>query len=80
MNIHIEANAVEGALKLANKERLANKRKWYFLQIRLGEKTVLAKGYGTSWQRIEREGVQYPTGWDLSVKDWKLQLERALVS
>ena len=66
----IEADTPQDALKQIRKLRLAHKDEWLFLEIRLGEKTFLAKTFNLSIQRIECNGIAHSDGWDLTAKQF----------
>lgn len=78
MTTDITATTVQDAVKQANKIRLAHKNTWLFLTIQVGNAIVQLKSYGTSIQRIQRDGLHHPGGWDLSATEWKQAIANAL--
>lgn len=78
MTTNIITTTVQDAVKQSNKIRLANKNAWIFLTIQVGNSIVQLKSYGTSIQRIQRNGIHHPGGWDMSATEWKKAIANAL--
>jgi hypothetical protein len=79
-NFIIKATTAEEALKACNKHRLSHKGEWVFVEVHLNDKVILLKSFDTSIQVLRLEGVTYPCGMDCSVKQWKEQINSALIA
>lgn len=78
MNTIHKSNDTEELVKLANKSRKETKNDWLFLELHKGEDVTLVKSFNTSIQILRKNGISYPSGWDLSVKDWQGAIRNAL--
>ena len=78
MNTIFESSNTEELVKLANQSRKASRNEWIFLELRKGDSVTLVKSFNTSIQIIRKDGIAYPSGWDLSVKDWQACIRHAL--
>lgn len=70
MTTIIKVDTTHEALRRIRKLRLAHKNEWLFIEIRLGEKTFLAKTFNLSIQRIQCDGIAHSDGWDLTAKQF----------
>ena len=70
MTTIIKVDTPQDALKSIRKLRLANKNKWIFLTIHLGEKTFHAKTFNLFIQRLQCDDISHPDGSDLSAKQF----------
>ena len=68
---------IEQYIKEVNTERKANKGHWVFWQNEVEGKTIQLKIFNTSIQIFRVNGIDYGSGWDLSVKDFKAKLLQA---
>lgn len=78
MNTTLKAETTEELLKLANKARRESKNAWLFLELHKGDEITFCKSFNTSIQILRKNGISYPSGWDLSVKDWQGAIRNAL--
>ena len=70
MTTIIKAETPQDALKQIREIRLTHKNEWLFIEIRLGEKTFLAKTFNRSIQRLQCDGISHSDGWDLTAKQF----------
>jgi len=81
----IKGKTKEEAIKEINKFRLANKNKWYQVELELGRHKYKMKIYNT-WAQISRKYFldtmefihDYPSGMDLKVNEFKNYLNEYL--
>ena len=75
-------NEIEQAIKLVNKERKANKGKWYTLFVNISGHQVGIKAYGTWIQRMKSdlEDSYRSSNMDQSVKEFNDYLEANFLS
>lgn len=79
MIYQISTDTIENALKMINTARLENKNKWLFATITLPyEHTVELKSFNTSIAILRKDGIRFPSTFDLSVKEWKKAIDQAL--
>ena len=75
----ISTDTFENALSMLNKLRLENKDKWMFATVSLPyEHCVEIKSFNTSIQILRKDGIRFPSTFDLSVKAWKKAIDDAL--
>ena len=67
----IQADTPQDALKQIRKIRLAHKNEWLFIEIRLEDKTFLAKTFNLSIQQLQCGGIAHSDGWDLTAKQFE---------
>lgn len=73
---YITTNEKKEALTLINKIRLANKNKWYFIELIHNNKTYQIKAFGT-WLQVFKlnlkynPSVDYSNAMDQSIKQYK---------
>mgnify|MGYP001091596390 CR=1 FL=1 len=80
MNTIFKSENTDTLIKLANKERLSNKNNWIFLELHYKNEITLVKSFGTSIQILKKNGINYPSGWDLKVSEWKNLILKTLNS
>jgi hypothetical protein len=68
MTTTIKADSPQEALRQIRKARLANKNKWLFLTVEIGEAVFHVKTFNLSIQRLEGAGIRHSTGEDLTAK------------
>ena len=68
---------IQNVIKLVNKERLANKGKWWFYAGVCNGKSFTIKAYGTWIQilKFEHEDIRRSSSMDISVKEFKEYLD-----
>lgn len=64
-------------VQTVNKFRLMNKNSWYGAIFTVENKTVRIKGYNTWLQIFEIDGIRQANTMDISVKQFKINLETA---
>ena len=73
---YITTNEKNEALKLINKIRLANKNKWYFIELTHNNKAYQIKAFGT-WLQVFKlnlkfnPSVDYSNAMDQSINEYK---------
>lgn len=78
MNTTFKSESVSELLKLTRKARLASKNEWLFLELHHKGQITLVKSFNTSIQILRKNGISYPSGWDLSASDWQEAIRHAL--
>jgi hypothetical protein len=78
MNDIVKHDCPNECIKQVNKLRLNDPKSWLFIQIECNGQTTLCKSYGTSIQILRKGCINYQTGWDLSVKEWKERILTAI--
>lgn len=78
MNTIHKSENKEELLKLCRKSRLETKNDWLFLELHHKGQITLVKSFNTSIQILRKDGISYPSGWDLSAKDWQDAIGHAL--
>lgn len=78
MNTQIIYTNTKDTLKAINAERLANKNKWIFIQVTKEDKIILLKSFDTSIQILRVGDIDYHSGWDLKVSEFKDKITGAL--
>ncbi len=78
MNTQLLYTNIRDTLKAVNVERLANRNKWIFIQITKEDKTILLKSFNTSIQILKVNDINYPSGYDLKVSEFKAKITEAL--
>ena len=69
---------METIKKKINDIRKNNKDKWYFLRLEEEGRTIEVKGFNTWLQILRVNGVNKPSGMDISVKQFNEHLDSAL--
>ena len=73
---YITVNEKNEALKLINKVRLANKNKWYFIELNYNNKIYQIKAFGT-WLQVFKlnlnfnPSIDYSNAMDQTIKQYK---------
>jgi hypothetical protein len=65
-------------IKAFNAHRLANKNKWLAFAGTVAGKRVEVKGWGTTIQILNVDGIRHHGGSDMKVAEWKEMLDEAI--
>lgn len=76
--IQINAGTVEETLKAVNNARKQNKNKWIVIKINSGDSIITIKSFNTSIQIMRKNGLDYGSGWDLSVAEFTKRVKECI--
>lgn len=76
--IQINAGTVEETLKAVNNARKQNKDKWIVIKINSADSVIAIKSFNTSIQIMRKNGLNYASGWDLSVAEFTKRVKECI--